>query len=243
MDVRKVGARIRQCRQQRRLRQGDLAATLSVSAQAVSKWERGENAPDITVLVPLARMLGVSIEWLLGGREGERDTFSATVLCTGLNGFAQRTATMEPRDVAAWANGLFYTLTEAILQKEGVPVKYLGDGFLAYFAGTNQVERALSAALAAKGAVVDSEFVSAIHSGPIFLGTIGHPDYQSPDIIGRAVNTTFLTMRWAARNCPNGIAVTETSAKLLADKEQLQHFETIEIDGWDGSLELFTPSP
>ena len=39
MDVRKVGGRIRQCRLQRRLRQGDLAATLSVSAQAVSKWE------------------------------------------------------------------------------------------------------------------------------------------------------------------------------------------------------------
>ena len=232
MDVRKVGARIRQCRQQRHLKQGDLAASLSVSPQAVSKWERGENAPDITVLVPLARLLGVSIEWLLGGREGERDTFAATVLCTGLNGFAQRAATMEPRDVAAWANGLFYTLTEAILAKEGVPIKYLGDGFLAYFAGTNQVERAISAALSAKGAVVYSEFVSAIHSGPIFLGTIGHPDYQSADIIGRAVNTTFLTMRWAASNCPSGIVVTESSASLIEDKMLLQSFDQIKIDGW-----------
>ena len=168
--------------------------------------------------------------------------FPATVVCTGLKGFAQKTATMEPRDVAAWANGLFYTLTEAVLAQEGVPVKYLGDGFLAYFAGTNQVKRALNAALAAEGAVQDSAFVSAIHRGPIFLGTIGHPDYQRADIIGRAVNTTFLTMRWAASNCPSGVAVTESAAKQIEEKDLLTPFEKIEIDGWPGAIEIFTPT-
>ncbi len=243
MDVRKVGNRIRERRQEQALRQGDLARTLCVSAQAVSKWERGENAPDITMLIPLSRLLGVSIEWLLGGREGEADTFPATVVCTGLNGFAQKSATMAPRDVAAWANGLFYTLTEAILAREGVPVKYLGDGFLAYFSGTDQAERAIAALSSASKAVVGAQFVSAIHHGPIYLGTIGHPDYESLDIIGKAVNTAFLAMRWAAKNSKASMVVTSPVLSLMSESSSLQSAGFIEIKGWSEGLEVFTPNP
>ena len=37
-----------------------------VSAQAVSKWEREISCPDITLLPEIARVLGVSIAYLLG---------------------------------------------------------------------------------------------------------------------------------------------------------------------------------
>ena len=58
MNVAGVGERIRQRRGQVGLRQRDLADALQLSAQAVSKWERGENAPDIGLLHDLARLLG-----------------------------------------------------------------------------------------------------------------------------------------------------------------------------------------
>jgi adenylate cyclase len=77
MNVAEVGERIRQRRAQVGLRQRDVAEALQLSAQAVSKWERGENAPDIGVLPDLARLLGISTDWLLAGFDDSPDLLKA----------------------------------------------------------------------------------------------------------------------------------------------------------------------
>ena len=46
--------------------QSELAEYLSISTQAVSKWCRGENMPDIMLLPKIASFLGVSVDELLG---------------------------------------------------------------------------------------------------------------------------------------------------------------------------------
>ena len=46
--------------------QHELAEHLSISTQAVSKWCRGENLPDITLLPKIASFLDVSVDELLG---------------------------------------------------------------------------------------------------------------------------------------------------------------------------------
>ena len=51
--------------------QSDLAAILSVSTQAVSRWENGQAFPDITLLPLLAKYLNVSIDDLMG-QDGQR---------------------------------------------------------------------------------------------------------------------------------------------------------------------------
>lgn len=48
--------------------QKELAQKLFISDKAVSKWERGLSMPDITLLPPLANMLGVTITELLSGQ-------------------------------------------------------------------------------------------------------------------------------------------------------------------------------
>jgi len=68
MLLQDLAARIRTHRENRGLTQSDIARALEITPQAVSKWERGENAPDISQLVPLAEMLDVSVDWLLGRR-------------------------------------------------------------------------------------------------------------------------------------------------------------------------------
>src|SRR5437870_338142 len=133
MNLTELGGRIKQLREKRGLKQIAVANALQISAQAVSKWERGENAPDIAILLDLSKLLGVSVDTLLGRREQENDTFPATVFCTDMKGFAARSAIMPPREVAAWANGLFHHVTEAVTRFDGVPVKYVGDGFLGFF--------------------------------------------------------------------------------------------------------------
>ena len=94
MNLVELGLRIKTLREQRGFKQRDVANALQISAQAVSKWERGENAPDIAVLLDLSKLLGVTTDTLLGRRESEDDTFEATVFCTSLNGFAHRAATL-----------------------------------------------------------------------------------------------------------------------------------------------------
>ena len=61
-----VGNRIKSFRTKQNLTQSEIADALQISPQAVSRWENGENLPDISLLVPLSRLLGVSTDRLLG---------------------------------------------------------------------------------------------------------------------------------------------------------------------------------
>ena len=42
-----------------------MAACLGVTTPAVNKWEKGNTLPDITLLVPIARLLGITTDELL----------------------------------------------------------------------------------------------------------------------------------------------------------------------------------
>ena len=53
-------------RKARGMTQEELAARLSISRQAVSKWETGESLPDLYKLAALADELGVSTDELCG---------------------------------------------------------------------------------------------------------------------------------------------------------------------------------
>ncbi|MBQ7295585.1 MAG: helix-turn-helix transcriptional regulator [Clostridia bacterium] len=57
---------LKRLRKEKGLTQESLADILGVSFQAISKWERGENYPDIALLPAIAAYFGVSIDMLLG---------------------------------------------------------------------------------------------------------------------------------------------------------------------------------
>ena len=48
------------------LTQEDVAEYLGITPQSVSKWERGAGMPDISMVVPLSNVLGVSTDVLFG---------------------------------------------------------------------------------------------------------------------------------------------------------------------------------
>ena len=59
MDQKKTGEIIRDLRMTKKLTQAQLAETIGVSDKAVSKWERGCGAPDVSLLSQLCTALGV----------------------------------------------------------------------------------------------------------------------------------------------------------------------------------------
>ncbi len=224
MNLAKLGQRIRSQREKRHLTQAQLANSLHISAQAVSKWERGENAPDISILQPLSTLLDRSIEWVLCGNEEERSTFEATVFCTSLRGFAGKAASTSPENIALWINGLFHTMTEAVLADEGVPIKYTGDGFLAYFSGKDHAIRAIHAARACESSVSERDLLITIHSGKVYLGSIGHHEYASADIMGETVNTVFIMNRWATAHSTNRVIYSQSVADSIGETASTPFF-------------------
>ena len=64
-----IGKRIAALRREKNLKQDDLAQMLEVSPQAVSKWENDQTCPDISLLPQLAKILGVSVDELLSGKQ------------------------------------------------------------------------------------------------------------------------------------------------------------------------------
>ena len=230
MLLKDLGARIRAQREKQGLKQQDVANALNISPQAVSKWERGENAPDIMVLEPLARLLGVTTDWLLAEYE-PRDVFEATVMVSSVTGAYEKSLGMKARDFATWANGLFYSLTEITLRNGGVPIKYMGDQYLSFFSGANHPSSAVAAALAARRTLGDSLKI-ALSTGEIFLGSIGHPDYARPDITGDVVNVAFLALQWTESNCASGIGASwatvsgQEETVAVGRKEEVRFKET-----------------
>ena len=65
MELEVFAAKLRALRQRASLSQEALAARLGVSAQSVSKWENAANWPEASLILPLARLLGVSADELL----------------------------------------------------------------------------------------------------------------------------------------------------------------------------------
>lgn len=84
MDQQRIGAFLKQLRKEKMLTQEQLAEHFHVSGRTVSRWENGNNMPDLAVLVELAGYYGVELREILDGERNnglmkpeERQTFLA----------------------------------------------------------------------------------------------------------------------------------------------------------------------
>ena len=67
MDQQKIGAFLRELRTEKNLTQEQLAEKIGVSGRTVSRWENGNNMPDLSIIVELAEFYDVDIRELLNG--------------------------------------------------------------------------------------------------------------------------------------------------------------------------------
>lgn len=67
MDQVKTGKFIKANRKEKNLTQREVAEKLSISEKTVSKWETGNGLPEVSLMLPLCELLGISVNELLSG--------------------------------------------------------------------------------------------------------------------------------------------------------------------------------
>ena len=77
-----IGERIIVLRKEKNISQAELAKRLSVSRQAVSKWEQGISSPDTVKLIQLAEILETEVEYLATGTHPEPGSVVLNVVQT-----------------------------------------------------------------------------------------------------------------------------------------------------------------
>lgn len=75
-----TGATIKQLREKCGMTQAELSERIGVSSKAISKWETGKGFPDISLLQPLAKALGISVIELMNGEHITNQNTSANLL-------------------------------------------------------------------------------------------------------------------------------------------------------------------
>ena len=78
MNQEKIGNFIRKMRNEKEMTQQELAEKIGVTDRAISKWENGRGTPDIALLIPLSKELGITVLELLNG-ESIKDQNNAVI--------------------------------------------------------------------------------------------------------------------------------------------------------------------
>ena len=64
---------LRKARKRARMSQATLSGETGVSVAAICKYESGQMLPTVVTAVALAKVLGVTVETLVTGKEGKKD--------------------------------------------------------------------------------------------------------------------------------------------------------------------------
>lgn len=109
-----VAKNITELRLLNNMTQVELAEKLNYSDKTVSKWERGESTPDIAVLVEIATLFGVSMDYLVGLETPEKEGARSKLEQTGYN----RRVISYISEGIVWILTIFaFILTSLILQE------------------------------------------------------------------------------------------------------------------------------
>lgn len=80
MDVKKIGLFIAEKRKAKKMTQVQMGEVLGVTAKTISRWENGNYMPDISLLIPIAELLEVSVYELLNGETSAEKSNAETPL-------------------------------------------------------------------------------------------------------------------------------------------------------------------
>lgn len=72
-DIEKIGNRIQQLRKDQGMTQAQLAAKLNIGDRHLRRIETGEKGPSIDIMIEIATLFGVSLDYIIMGRQSQSD--------------------------------------------------------------------------------------------------------------------------------------------------------------------------
>lgn len=137
------------------------------------------------------------------------------------------------REAAQWLNHFYDQITELTLSHGGIPIKYMGGGYIGFFAGADSENRGIKTSLKAHREI-DEGLSIGLHCGEVLYCKMGHKDYAVRDILGTTVNQAF---RIEALKSATG---TKASMDMVrrAEFENSRNVETVYLKGLTGAIEV-----
>ncbi len=109
-----IAENISELRQANNMTQLELGAKLNYSDKTISKWERAESSPDISVLIELAELFGVTLDYLVTTNHTENNRTVAKIKETKYN----RRVIAYISESAGWLVAIFaFIITTLIMNK------------------------------------------------------------------------------------------------------------------------------
>ena len=75
MEQEKIGKFILKLRKEKNMTQQELADKIGVTDRAISKWENGRGMPDFSLIKPLCKELGITVNDLISGEKIEEENY------------------------------------------------------------------------------------------------------------------------------------------------------------------------
>lgn len=124
-NTKRFGAHISRLRKDRDMTQSELADQLNLTRQAISKYEVGDSFPDISILMMMANIFGITIDELI--RSGDPTEGEAILL----ENIAKGEVDIIPTDVADIVNIAPYVKPSILsklatnLEKQGITINHI----------------------------------------------------------------------------------------------------------------------
>ena len=114
-DIKNIVAKnISELRQANNMTQLELAEKLNYSDKTISKWERAESSPDISVLIEMAELFGVTLDYFAKEEHTKKDVVESKPEKTGYN----RKAIAYISESGGWIVAIFAFIITTLILKE-----------------------------------------------------------------------------------------------------------------------------
>ena len=177
-----------------------------------------------------------------------------TVLMSDLRGFTTISENLPPEVVSAMMNEYFTAMVDVILAHRGLVQDFIGDAIMAvYGAPLDDPEHCWHAARSAVGMHAALESLNraweadgrgplamgvAVHTGPVFAGTLGAPRKKKYAVLGDTVNTTS-RIEGLNRDLGTGILISGAVLAVLKDRVVVRDRGSVTVKGRRQPVEIY----
>ncbi|MCV0426066.1 MAG: adenylate/guanylate cyclase domain-containing protein [Roseibium sp.] len=174
-----------------------------------------------------------------------------TIVFTDLAGFTGMASHLSAQETAAYLNGYFETVSQAIAESHGTIDKFLGDGVMAFWgAPSDQPDHAAMAIRAVKTLAdrIENSPISSmrvrigVHTGKVVVGDIGSAARMNYTVIGDAVNVAARLQEYGKHVDPHAKVIALASGETMAQLPEgfsATSLGPVELRGRDEALTVF----